>query len=366
MDKAKRYNNIRLALDLGGTLLGWLFMFAIVLLGFSSWVEVMAFSVVSSPYLAFLTFAVIIGTVETTLFFPLSFYGGYILEHKYGLSNHTFRSYFWEKFKAFGVGLVIGLPVLLVFYYLLRTFPEIWWLYVGVFMFLVSIVLGRLAPTLIFPLFYKFKPIEDETLAAMIRERCGDAGMKVEGIFQFDMSKTTKKANAAFAGIGRSKRVILGDTLLEEFDHDEIDAVLAHELGHFEMKHLWKMMAVGTVFTFVGLYLVSIAYSFWIEKLGFEDITQLAALPLLTLLFGIYGFMSGPLQNAISRRHERQADRFSVEMRRDSSAMVRALEKLADQNLADRNPHPVVELLFHSHPSIEKRIAHLRAYPLKI
>tara|TARA_Y100000034_G_scaffold136181_1_gene211321 strand:- start:2423 stop:3523 length:1101 start_codon:yes stop_codon:yes gene_type:complete len=365
MDKAKRYNNIKLALNLGGTLSGWLFMLAIVLLGFSSWTEVLVSSVTSSPYLALLAFGAIIGIVETILFFPLSFYGGYILEHKYGLSNHTLRSYFWEKFKAFGVGLVIGVPLLLVFYYLLRTFPEIWWLYVGVFMFLVSVVLGRLAPTLIFPLFYKFKPIDDETVAATIRKRCGDAGMKVEGIFQFDMSKTTKKANAAFTGIGRSKRVILGDTLLEEFDHDEIDAVLTHELGHFKMKHLWKMMAIGTLFTFVGLYLVSVAYAAWIERLGFENITQLATLPLLTLLFGIYSFVSGPVQNSISRRHERQADRFSVEMRRDSSAMARALEKLADQNLADREPHPVVEFLFHSHPSIENRIAHLRAQPVE-
>ena len=356
---AKKYNNTKLVLGLTSTLLGWIFLWIIVQTGFTGYAESLAFSQVSSPYLALLIFCTLIGIIETLLFFPLGFYNDYILEHKYELSNHTLKSYFWEKGKGLLVGLVIGVPVVLVFYYLLRRYETDWWLPVGIFMFLLSVVLGRLAPTIIFPLFYKFILIENEEVKNRIIERCEEAGMKVEGVYQFDMSKSTKKANAAFTGLGKSKRVIIGDTLLDNFELDEIDAVLAHELGHFKLKHIWKMMSLGTVITFAGLYLVSVLYSGWIDEFGFTSISQLAALPLLGLLFGIYGFVSGPIQNIISRNHERDADKFSVEMLENSGNMVSALEKLADQNLADREPHPMVEFLFHSHPSIKNRIDEL-------
>ncbi len=362
MDKAKRYNNINLALSLTGTVLGWVFLGAIVFFGFTEIVEQWSFSVTSSSYLALLVFSGILGVIETVLFFPLSFYSGYLLEHKYELSNQNLKTYFWEKVKALLVGIIIGVPLLLVFYYLLNTYQNWWWLPVGIFMFLVSVILGRLAPTLIFPLFYKFTPISDESLTSMVRERCQSVGMKVTGIFQFNLSKTTKKANAAFTGIGKSKRVIIGDTLIDNFNQGEIDAILSHELGHFKLKHLWKLMALGTVVTFIGLYVVSLVYLKWVSVWNFDGITQLAALPLLALLLGVYGFLVGPIQNAISRSYEYAADGFSLDLVGDKDSMISSLEKLVDQNLADRDPHPIVEFLFHSHPSIKHRVTRLKDY----
>ena len=362
MDQAKRYNNIKLGLNLMGTYLGWFFLYIIVILGVTQIIERWVYSITGATYIAFLFFVFIIGVLELILFFPLTFYTEYILEHKFNLSNHTLKSFFWEKIKAMMVGLVIGIPILILFYYFLKTFGDNWWIPAGIILFFFSIFLGRLAPTLIFPLFYKFIPIEDKQLGDRVRQRCEAAGMRVEGIFQFDLSKTTKKANAAFTGIGKSKRIILGDNLIQHFNSEEIDSILAHELGHFKKRHLWKMMAVGTLSAFLGLFLVSQIYSDWVNYLGFEQITRLAGLPLLGLLLGIYGFVSGPVQNMVSRSYEREADRYSREMLGgNSEPMISALKKLSEQNLADQDPHPVVEFLFHSHPSIKHRISYLKS-----
>ena len=356
-DRAKRYSTIRLGLSLTGNFLGWAFLLAIVLTGLTKGFESWAYWMTSFPYLALLVFAAIVGSLEIILFFPLTFYSGYILEHRYGLSNHTLRSYFRDKAKGLLVGLAIGIPVLLSFYFFLDTYQENWWIPAGVFAFFFSVVLGRLAPTLIYPLFYTFVPVEDRDLADLIRGRCESVGMTVEGVFQFDMSRTTRKANAAFTGIGKSKRIILADTLIDKFSLEEIGAVLVHELGHFKKKHLWKTLAAGTGLTFFGLFLVSLVYGAWVRSMGIEEITRLSALPLLGVLMGVTGFAGGPIQNIISRRQEREADHFSKDLLQGKAEpLVSALEKLGELNLAERDPHPVVEFLFHSHPSIERRI----------
>lgn len=361
MDRAKRYNTIRLVLSLSLTALGWVFLLLIVTTGFSVIVERWAYSIFSSSYLALLIFGAVIGIMTLVLFFPLSFYTGYVLEHRYGLSTQSVTSYLWERIKGILVAVVIGIPLFFVFYFFLNTYENYWWIPVGLFAFFFSVILGKLAPVLIFPLFYRFVPLENEEIADRVRQRCESVGMKVEGVFQFDLSKTTRKANAAFTGIGKSKRILLGDNLVDNFPVEEIDAVVAHELGHFKKKHLWKMMGVAGALTFLGLYIVSVVYSEWSAEMGFESITRLAALPLLGLLLGIYGFVTGPVQNAISRHHERVADHFSREMLGgNEEPLVAALERLADMNLSDRSPHPIVEFLFHSHPSVKHRIGYLK------
>ena len=231
-----------------------------------------------------------------------------------------------------------------------------WWLPVGSVLFFLSVVLARLAPVLIFPLFYTFKPLPDGELRSTILRLCQTVGMSVEGVYVFDMSKNTKKANAAFTGIGKSRRIILGDTLVANFRDDEIETVFAHELGHYKLKHLWTMLAVGTLSSFLGLYLTAKAYELSLPWFGFASLDQLAALPLLALWLGLYSLLASPLSNAISRSHERAADRYAISLTHNGEAFVNALHKLARINLADISPHPVVEFLFHSHPSIEKRV----------
>ncbi|MCH7939379.1 MAG: M48 family metallopeptidase [Candidatus Marinimicrobia bacterium] len=354
-DRPKRYHRQKLLLALTGTALGWGYLLLLVLTPASArLVEITAYS--PNPYLHFLLFGLALGLIAQVYALPLSLTSGYWLEHKYSLSNQTIAAWGWERLKGSLVGAVIGLPLALVFYYCLRAFGAGWWLPVGVVLFLFSIVLGRLAPVLIFPLFYKFEPLDDgHSLSGRIRELARSVGLQVQGVFRFNLSKTTKKANAAFTGLGRSKRVLLADTLLDNFTDEEILAVVAHELGHFRLRHIWKGLAEGTAITFAGLFIVARLHA----GLSGGDVTALAALPWLGLLLGVYGFVTGPISNYISRRREFAADYFAARLMGGGASLAAGLERLADLNLADRDPHPAVEFLFHGHPSIEKRVRRL-------
>ncbi len=356
LERAKQYSKIRVKLGIFSTILFFTITLLFVSLGITRWIEGISYDVTSSPYVALLVFSVIFGFLNSVLTLPLRIYSGFILEHRFGLSNQSFFAWLWDGVKGMLIGVIIGTPILLLFYYFLRTYETNWWLPVGIIMIVFSVILARLAPTLIFPLFYKFKPIDDGELKERILKRCNQAGMSVKGIFQFDMSTKTKKANAAFAGIGKTKRIILGDTLLEKFNHDEIDVVFSHELGHYKLGHIKRMMAVGVVSTMAALFIAAQLYAISIGWFGFESVTQLAALPLLTIWMGLYGLLTGPIDNRLSRRHEYQADRFALEMTKNKDAFISTMNKLASMNLSDPEPPRWVEVLFHSHPTIKKRI----------
>lgn len=356
LERARQYSRIRIKLSIISTILFFVVTLLLVSLGITEWMEEAGYGASSSPYIALIIFALIFGVVNSVITFPLKVYSGYILEHRFGLSNQSFISWIWDGIKGMLVGAVIGIPILLIFYYFLRTYETNWWLPVGIIMIIFSVILARLAPTLIFPLFYKFKPLDDGDLKDRILKRCREVGMSVKGIFQFDMSTKTKKANAAFAGIGKAKRIILGDTLLDEFNHDEIDIVFSHELGHYKLGHIKRMMAVSIVSTMIALFIAAQFYALSIGWFGFESVTQLAALPLLTIWMGLYGLLTGPIDNWLSRRHEYQADRFALELTGNKEAFKSTMTKLASMNLSDPEPPRWVEVLFHSHPTIKKRI----------
>jgi STE24 endopeptidase len=357
---AKEYSRRKIVIGIAGTVLFYLLTIAVVAFGISRQVEDIVGQLTSNAYVRFLLFALILGLAELIVTFPLSFYSGYYLEHKYQLSNQSFRRWMWEGLKGMIVSIPIGVTILLAFYFCLKTFGSMWWLPVGIIMFVLSVVLARLAPVLIFPLFYKFMPLEDGPMKTRILSICDKVGVAVEGIYTFDLSKNTKKANAAFTGIGKSKRIILGDTLVQSFTDDEVETVFAHELGHYKKKHIWLMMGFGTLSSFLGLFLTAWLYELSLPWFGFVRLDQIAALPLLTLWLGIYSLIATPLGNHFSRRQEYAADRYAVEITRKGKAFTDALTKLALINLADTAPHTLIEFLFHSHPSIEKRIQAVR------
>ena len=353
---AKQYAKIKLTLSLVGSLLFFILSLALVAGGATALLEGFVRSFLVNDYLALLGFAALLGLAEMLLTLPLQFYSGFYLEHKYNLSNQSLRAWLWERLKGLLVSIPITVPLLLALFFCLKSFGSWWWLPVGSVLFFVSVVLARLAPVLIFPLFYRFKPLPDGPLKSTVLRLCQSVGMSVEGVCVFDMSKNTKKANAAFTGIGKSKRIILGDTLVANFRDDEIETVFAHELGHYKLKHIRTMMVIGTVSSFLGLYLTARAYEISLPRFGFATPDRLAALPLLAMWLGVYSLVAGPLTNAISRAHERAADRYSIGLTGNAEAFANALRKLASINLADVSPHPVVEFLFHSHPSVEKRL----------
>ncbi|HTY38066.1 MAG TPA: M48 family metallopeptidase [Bacteroidota bacterium] len=354
--EARRYAKVKLRLSLVSTALYFVLSLVLLAAGVTRYVEGFVRAYVGNDYAALFGFAAILGLVEMVLSLPLTYYSGFHLEHKYKLSNQTFRGWIWEGTKGLLVSLPIVAPLMMAFYFCLKEFGSLWWLPVGSLLFIVSVILARLAPVLIFPLFYKFQPLQDGALKTKILELAKTTGMSVQGIFVFDMSKNTKKANAAFTGIGKSKRIILGDTLVANFTDEEIESVFAHELGHYKLRHIVIMMALGTISSFLGLYLTAVMYSLSLSWFGFGSVEQIAALPLLMLWLGVYSLVTSPLTNAVSRAHEFAADNFAVRLTRNPDALSNALRKLASINLAELSPPPLVELLFHSHPSIEKRI----------
>jgi STE24 endopeptidase len=363
--RAKKYTKAKRIISVAGTIIFTGLIVYLIISGLTITLKNIAYSYTSNDYIAVLIFLGIIGAAESIISLPMDFYSGYILEHKYELSNQTVVKYFIEKLKGFALGLVIGIPLLLIFYFILSHHPQTWWFIFGIILFIFSIILGRLAPTLIMPLFYKFKPLENEDLKERIMKLSEDTGVKVNGIYTFDMSKNTKKANAAFTGIGKSKRIILGDTLLEKFSADEIEMVLAHEMGHYSKKHIIKLMTVSTILTFTGLYLTSVLYTKMYSVLGYTGPADIAALPLLFLILSIYGLVTSPLTNILSRKFEWEADSFALEATKNKIAFITTMKKLADQNLAEKKPNKIIEFLFHSHPSIEKRIEFGKNYVLK-
>lgn len=358
MSREKRYNRYKIILSITEMVLGLLFLLLIVTTGFSQSVETLIRTFISNDYLVLLLFAAIIGGLDMIIMFPISWYSGYYLEHKFDLSNQTFGQWVWEKTKGMLVSIPIALVLLVIFYALLKNFATYWWVIMATVMLVFSVILARLAPVLIFPLFYDFDELEDQELAEKVEELCNQVGMDLKGVYQFNLSKNTKKGNAAFTGLGKSRRVILGDTMLEELDHDEILAVLAHELGHYKLKHFWKGMLMSVVMTYTGLFLVSLLYNQFYPLVG-ENYYTIAALPIMAIILSIYSFVTSPISNAYSRKNEREADDFAVNLAGDNQAFISGLEKLSKQNLSDPDPHPLTVFFYYSHPPINERLARL-------
>ena len=365
MDSAKKYNNIKLAIGIGEGIFSFILILLFVWLGYSLQLEFFLSNYFANSYLLFIAFVLVIGFIGSILSFPVSWYSGFFLEHKYNLSNQTFWKWIWEGLKGFLVSLVIGIPILLTFYYVLNTFYSLWWLPFAIIMFLISVVLSQIFPVLIFPIFYKITPLEDENLRAQITNLAKNAKLKVENVYKFNMSKNTKKANAAFTGLGKTKRIILGDTLLNNYSMEEIETVIAHELGHYKNKHIIKNIIIGTASSFLTLFLIALLYQNSLDWFGFESITQVSALPLLALWSMLIGIIQTPLGNILSRKFEYEADEYAVIETKNPFAFKKTLEKLTDQNLGDKEPHPFVEWFFYSHPSIKNRIAAINQFAVK-
>ena len=361
-EKTKQYNKIKLRLTISDIALNLAVLLVFAFSGISPLIAEFSRGMVQNDYARFLVFLFVLSVIFSLAGSPLEFYGSYVLEHRFGLSNQSFLQWAWEKVKSTAVGLVIGVPVALVFYSMLRFTGPLWWLYFSAFIFLISVVLARIAPVLIFPLFYTFTELDDGEVKRRIQSLLREQGIPIKGIFSFNMSKNTKKANAGFTGIGKSKRIILSDTLLEKFTPQEIAVIFAHELGHYKKRHILKNIVFSTVIIFVTFYVCSMAYGATLAAMGFSAIHELAALPVLLLYITTAGLVLMPLTNAVSRRYEVQADEYALVMTGDSRAFISSMDKLADINMADREPHPLNEFFFYSHPSIKKRIDFARKY----
>ncbi|RPI71595.1 MAG: M48 family peptidase [Ignavibacteriales bacterium] len=362
----KKYNNIKLAIGIAKGIVSFILILLFVTMGYSTLLVNYLSGFISNSYLLFIAFVFVTGSITAILFAPVNYYSEFYLEHKFNLSNQTIFKYLVEHLKGLILSVVIGVPVLLFFFYVLNEFGSLWWLPLAIGLFIISVVLGRIAPVIILPLFYKLTPIDSASGGDELKDRievlAKEAGIKVENIYKFDMSKNTKKANAAFTGLGKSKRIILGDTLLDNFTKDEIETVIAHEMGHYKKKHIIKNILIGTISSFLTLFLISFLYESTIGLFGFSSIKDIAALPVLSLWAAIIGLIQSPFGNILSRKFEYEADEYAVTATSKPLPYISTLEKLTEQNLADKDPHPLVEWFFYSHPSINNRINALKKF----
>lgn len=358
--QAKKYSNTKLVFGISEAIVSFILLLLFVWLGYSARLENYLQLTFANDYLVLLIYVLALGIVSSILFSPLNYYIGFYLEHKYNLSNQTFWKWIREGTKGILVGSAIGLPLLLLFYFVIKSFGIMWWLPFAGLMFIFTVVLAQILPILIMPIFYKITPIENESLKERIFILSKSAGLKVENVFKFNMSKNTKKANAAFTGLGKTKRILLGDTLLDNYSDDEIETVIAHELGHYKEKHIIKNIAIGTISSFVTFFLIAQLHKISLSWFDFSEITQISSLPLLALWGAIIGLIQTPFSNYISRKFEYEADKYAIDSTNKTEAFINTLEKLTEQNLGDREPHPLVEWFFYSHPSIKNRVASLQ------
>ncbi|MCK4801776.1 MAG: M48 family metallopeptidase [Anaerolineales bacterium] len=362
--QAKQYAKIRRQFMLLDLALGAVMLLVWLLVGWSFLLRDWIFSWTQNQWIAVVVFGAVFGAVFSLLDLPLSYYTGYVLPHRYQQSNQTLKGWWGDLIKSLLLSAVIGGFLLEVLYLILRTASDTWWLWTAGFLLLFNVILANLAPVLLFPIFYKFLPLDEEHLDLQERliSLAEKAGTNVAGVFKFDMSRRTKAANAGLTGLGNTRRIILGDTLLKEFSPDEIETVLAHELGHHANHDIPLGMAVQTVITLGGLYLTSRGLSWGINRFGFESISDIAALPLFGLFLGVFGLITMPLSNGFSRWREQLADEFALQLTGKGFSYASALTRLSNQNLAEVDPEPWIEFFLHSHPALEKRILRAQSY----
>ncbi|MEQ1573374.1 MAG: M48 family metalloprotease [Vicinamibacterales bacterium] len=362
-DKATRYHRLRRRASILGTALSAGLLVLLLVSGASARLRDAIVSLTGDSFVPTITvYVCLLAVISEALHLPIDYYQGVTLERRYGLSTQTSARWWFDHLKVGGIGLGFGLLGALLVWSLLRWAPDRWWLMSAISFSAVLVLLAQLAPVVLLPIFYEFKPLQREDLVRRLVTLADRAGARVLGVFEWRMSDRTRKANAALAGIGRTRRILLSDTLLADHSDEEIEVILAHELAHHVHHDIWAGLAVETGLIFLGLYLADQVVAWLGGSFGLAGKADIAALPLLLLVVGAVSVVLMPLLHAISRAHERRADRYALEMTNNAPAFVSAMKRLGAQNLADEYPSRLVEILFYSHPPIADRIAAARAW----
>ena len=357
-NEAREYARIRRRLLVLDLLIGGVYVVAWLYFGWSIALRDILLNWTNNPWILVAGFGLFFAGLYLILSLPLSYYSGYILPVRYGMSNQQVSGWLKDLIKGILIGGLLGGLILEMIYAVLRFYPETWWLIAAVFLLLFSVLLTNLAPIILMPIFYKFEPLGEEytNLDKRLLKLADSTNTRIKGVYQFDMSTRTNAANAALVGLGNTRRILLGDTLLAEFTFDEIETVLAHEIGHHVHRDIPYGILVEGVITLIGLYFAAEGLNWGVEALGLSGVADIAGLPLFMIVIGAFGLITMPMTNAYSRWREGRADLFALEVTKMNNAYASALVRLANQNLAVADPEPWVEFLLYSHPALGKRI----------
>jgi STE24 endopeptidase len=293
---------------------------------------------------------------------PLSLYRTFILEEKFGFNNNTLKLFFSDLLKQLVLMVVIGVPLIWGALWLMNSTGEYWWLYLWASWIGFGLFMMWAYPAFIAPIFNKFTPLEDEQLKARVESLLSRCGFKSQGIFVMDGSRRSGHGNAYFTGLGNNKRIVFFDTLLNTLDEDQIEAVLAHELGHFRRKHVMKNMAVMAVLSLIGLAALGWAAgeAWFYTGLGVSEQSSAMALILFMLVIPVFSFFLHPMMTALSRKYEYEADDYAASVS-NSEHLIQALVALYQENASTLTPDPLVSAIYDSHPPATLRVAHLQA-----
>jgi len=329
------------------------FLFVLLLSGLSSGLRgILGFSQPATVALYF----VIVMLSYTILSAPLGFYRGFVLPRRYGLSLRNRRSWFADEAKSLILFLTLGCGAVVVIYQLIETFPQTWWLLAFAFVALLTVVLTALAPVLILPLFFRLEPLADSDLREQLLRLAERCQTKIRDVFLIHLGSKTTAANAAITGLGSTRRIVLSDTLIENYTPEEIEVIMAHELGHHRNGDIAKFIVLQSALFLLGFYLADVVLNWAVPGLGFSGISDVAALPLLAIVLAAFTLVIMPLTNAYVRHRESAADRYALAATDNPAAFATMLAKLTDQNLVESAPAKWAELLFYDHPPYSKRV----------
>jgi len=361
-EQARRYQRVKLTMSVVSMAINVIVPLVFLLAGGSEAIRNLVEGWTGAAAIIVVLYLLVIGVGFQVIEFPFEVYSGFIIEKKFDLSKVSFRSWMIDWLKGTLIQSVLLVVLVSGMYWLLRSQPELWWLWAAIGATILVIILMALVPVLLLPLFYKFEPIPDGELKDRLFALADQIGTHVQGIYVWHLGDKTSKANAAVTGWGRTRRIIISDTLIESNTADEIEVVMAHELGHHVRWDVWKMLAVSTGLIFISFFVIDLALTAWIDSLGLRGIDDIAGLPLVLIVGTGVSLIALPISNWLSRKAETAADLYALNLTGMRDEFISAMDKLGDQNLAQKQPNAFVEFVFHSHPSIQRRINNAKSW----
>ncbi len=356
---AKGFHRRARALGLGGTVVTLVGLVLVLITGFSLWLQAWAARIDPNPWAVVALYFLMGNAISQGIAIPLGL-ASHRLEGAYGLSNQGWGSWARDVAKGLLLSFGFGLASVEVLYWSLRNLGPWWWPTMWALGLAVSIVMGFIAPVLLMPLFHRYEALGEGEVKERLERLSQRVGLGSMGIYRMEASPKTSRGMAALVGLGRTRRVILSDTLLQAYSPEETEAVFAHELGHHAHWDTARGFLLGSLEGLLALAVVDLGLRTIGPPLDLPNPANVASLPLIVLIFTLLGFLLGPMGNYLSRRREASADRFALALMANPEAFASAMVKIHDQNLSDAHPHPLVEALFYSHPAGHRRVAMAR------